>query len=72
MQEHKVKFKIAPGGQINMEVMDGQGESCVDVTKELEVSLFNAGSSRVEEGKKPEYFEPDANLSGFADLLGES
>lgn len=72
MQQSTVKFKIAPGGQINMEVIGGAGESCVDVTKELEVSLMNAGSRQVDEGKKPEYYEPDTGLNAFNDLLGEN
>jgi len=63
---NKVKFTIKPGGTINMEVLNGQGESCVDVTKELEVSLAAAGK-KVDEGKKPEYYS-GGGINVFNDL----
>jgi Protein of unknown function (DUF2997) len=67
MQQTKVKFTIKPGGAINMEVLNGQGESCVEVTKDLEVSLASAGQ-KIDEGKKPEYYEGGSNISVFNDL----
>ncbi|CDQ41916.1 DUF2997 domain-containing protein [Virgibacillus salexigens] len=67
MSQHKVKFIIAPGGEINMEVLNGEGESCVEATKDLEVSLANAGS-KTDEGKKPEYYEGGGGISVFNDL----
>ncbi|MBR2246810.1 DUF2997 domain-containing protein [Oceanobacillus profundus] len=67
MQLTEVKFKISPGGEINMEVLNGQGSSCVEVTKEIEVSLANAGQKK-DEGKKPEFYEGSGNLSVFNDL----
>lgn len=67
MQQHKVKFTIAPGGNINMEVLNGQGESCVLATRELEVSLANVGD-KIDEGKKPEYYNGSSNISVFNDL----
>lgn len=69
MQESKVKFTIKPGGAINLEVLNGQGEGCVDVTQELEVSLAKAGSKKTDEGKKPEYYG-GSNVSVFNDLTG--
>jgi Protein of unknown function (DUF2997) len=65
--QNTVKFTVKPGGQINMEVVGGQGESCTDVTKELEVSLAAAGS-KSDEGKKPEYYEGGGGVSVFTDL----
>ncbi|WP_169712540.1 DUF2997 domain-containing protein [Parageobacillus galactosidasius] len=67
MQRHEVKFIIKPGGEIKMEVLNGQGQSCVDVTKDLEVSLVAAGE-KIDEGKKPEYYQGGSNISVFNDL----
>jgi hypothetical protein len=66
MQRNEVKFIIKPGGEIKMEVLNGQGESCVEVTKELEVSLLAMGD-KVDEGKKPEYYS-GSTLQVFNDL----
>jgi hypothetical protein len=65
--QNTIKFTIKPGGAINMEVVGGQGESCMDVTKELEVSLASAGN-KTDEGKKPEYYEGGGGISVFNDL----
>ena len=67
MAQSTVKFKIKPGGAINMEVIGGVGESCVDVTKELEVSLANAGT-KTDEGKKPEYYGDSGGIDVFNSL----
>lgn len=69
MQRTEVKFTIGLGGTINMEVLNGQGESCTLATKDLEVSLMNAGD-KVDEGKKPEFYDGGNNLSAFNDLSG--
>ncbi|EOO44419.1 DUF2997 domain-containing protein [Bacillus toyonensis] len=70
MEQTKVQFTVKPGGAINMEVVNGVGQSCVDVTQELEVSLAKAGSRKSDEGKKPEYYDGGANISAFNDLTG--
>jgi hypothetical protein len=67
MQQHQVKFTIPQGGGVKFEVMGGQGESCTLVTKEIELHLSKAGS-KVEEGKKPEFYEDGPNLQVFNDL----
>jgi hypothetical protein len=67
MQQHKVKFTIKPGGGISFEVLDGQGQSCVEVTKDIELHLSRAGN-KVDEGKKPEYYEAGPDINVFNDL----
>ena len=69
MQKTEVKFKIKPGGEIKMDVIGGQGESCVIATQELEVSLSNAGSKKADEGKKPEFYD-GGGTTVFNDLMG--
>jgi|GEM_PF-3113237 len=69
MQKTEVKFTIKPGGEIKLDVLNGQGESCVVATQELEVSLANAGSKKTDEGKKPEYYD-GGNTTVFSDLTG--
>jgi hypothetical protein len=64
-----VKFNIKPGGQIKMDVIDGQGEGCVVATQGLEVSLANAGSKKADEGKKPEFYD-GGGTTVFNDLTG--
>lgn len=67
MKRTEVKFTIKPGGAINMEVLNGEGESCTLATRDLEVSLSNAGE-KVDEGKLPEYYEDGLGTSVFNDL----
>ena len=69
MQKTEVKFTIKPGGEIKIDVLNGQGESCVVATQELEVSLANAGSKKTDEGKKPEYYG-GGGTTVFNDLTG--
>ncbi|MCY8577600.1 DUF2997 domain-containing protein [Bacillus haynesii] len=69
MERTEVKFTVKPGGETKMEVVNGTGESCVDVTHELEVSLANAGSKQTDEGKKPEYYS-GGNTTVFNNLTG--
>ena len=64
MKQNKVKFTIAAGGAVKMEVVDGIGSSCAEATKDIEVSLSRAGK-KVDEGKKPEFFESEGSLSVF-------
>lgn len=71
MQKTEVKFKIKAGGEIKMDVIGGQGESCVIATQELEVSLANAGSKKADEGKKPEFYD-GGGTTVFNDLTGGS
>lgn len=68
MEKTEVKFTIKPGGQIKLDVIGGQGESCVVATQELELSLANAGSSKSDEGKKPEFYDGGGALV-FNDLM---
>lgn len=65
--QNTVKFTVKPGGDIQLEVLNGQGESCIAATQELEVSLASAGK-KVDEGKKPEFYEGGGGISVFNDL----
>lgn len=65
--QNTVTFTIKKGGNVSMEVIDGQGESCVDVTKDLEVSLASR-ANQVDEGKKPEFYEGGSGITVFQDL----
>lgn len=67
MKQNTVKFSIDKKGEIRMEVIGGIGSSCTEVTKDLEVSLSNAGT-KTDEGKKPEYYENEGSLSIFNNL----
>jgi hypothetical protein len=67
MNQHKVKFTIPKGGGISFEVIDGQGQSCSLVTKDIELHL-SSNSRVVSEGKKPEYYEGTPNINIFNDL----
>lgn len=67
MAQNKVKFLIDKQGEITMEVIDGAGESCLAATADLEVSLASVGS-KVDEGKKPEYYDGGGGISVFNDL----
>jgi len=67
MQRTEVKFVIEKGGKINMEVLNGVGQSCIEATRDLEVSLSRAGE-KTDSGKKPEFYDSGANLSVFNDL----
>lgn len=67
MQRTEVKFIIKPGGEIKMDVLNGQGESCVVATRDLEVSLANAGNKKTDEGKKPEFYD-GGGVNVFNDL----
>lgn len=67
MQQTEVKFTISKKGEINFEVLNGQGESCTLATRDLEVSLANAGN-KVDEGKKPEFYDGSGGISVFNDL----
>lgn len=67
MERKEVKFTIAKGGGIRMEHLTGQGDSCVEDTKELEISLSNAGK-KTDSGKKPEYYEGGNGINVFNDL----
>lgn len=69
MNRTEVKFIIKPGGEIKMDVLNGQGESCVIATEELELSLANAGSKKKAEEKKPEFYE-GGGTDVFNDLTG--
>lgn len=69
LEKKEVKFTIGKSGQINMEVVGMTGEGCANVTQELELHLSRAGK-KVDEGKKPEFYEPDNTLSTFNDLTG--
>lgn len=69
MKETQVKFVIGKNGAIQMDVLNGEGESCVDITQTLETSLMAGGGQKTEEGKKPEYFDASStdvfnNLNG--------
>lgn len=67
----EVKFIVGKDGSIRMDVLNGEGESCVIATQELELSLSNAGSQKVDEGKKPEFYS-GPGLSIFNDLTGDN
>ncbi len=67
MKRTEVKFTVAPGGSIEMEVVNGEGESCTLATREIQLSLASAGK-KVEEGKKPEFYEGGSGISVFNDL----
>jgi hypothetical protein len=67
MQQHTVKFTIPKGGGVRFEVIGGQGESCTLVTKDIELHLNRAGT-RIEEGKKPEYYEGGPDINVFNNL----
>jgi hypothetical protein len=69
MNKTEVKFIIKPGGEIKMDVVGGQGESCVIATQELELSLAGAGSKKADEGKKPEFYD-GGGTTVFNDLTG--
>lgn len=69
MNQHEVLFTVKPGGEIKMDVVGGQGESCVVATQELEVSLANAGSKKADEGKKPEFYD-GGGTDVFNSLMG--
>lgn len=62
-----VKFVIDKKGELRMEVVGGQGESCTAITKDIEVSLASAGSQQ-ESGKLPEYYEGEGRIAVFNDL----
>jgi hypothetical protein len=64
MNAHKVKFTIPKGGGISFEVIDGQGQSCTQVTKNIELHLSQAGT-KISEQKKPEYYEDGPDLNVF-------
>ncbi len=66
MQENKVKFTIGQAGGIKLEVIDGQGESCMAVTEELELHLSSVGE-KTDGGKKPEFYDGDGPSSVFHD-----
>ncbi|WP_067923874.1 DUF2997 domain-containing protein [Alicyclobacillus shizuokensis] len=68
MQEHKVKFTIPKGGGVKFEVIGGQGTSCTEVTRDIELHLSQAGGQLVEAGKKPEYYDDGPSVSVFNDL----
>lgn len=57
MKKNEIQIVIGKAGGINIDVVGGQGTSCTNVTKELEIHLSNRNVSS--EGKKPEYFDPD-------------
>ena len=67
MNQHKVKFTIPKGGGISFEVMNGQGNSCTTVTKNIELHL-STNSRVISEGKKPEYYEQSPSINVFQDL----
>ncbi len=69
MNKTEVKFIIKPGGEIKMDVLNGEGESCTLATQDLEVSLANAGGVKADEGKKPEYYS-GGGTTVFNDLTG--
>ena len=67
MGQNTVKFVVDRKGGINMEVINGQGESCLEATADLEVSLANAGTKK-DSGKKPEFYDGSGGISVFNDL----
>lgn len=67
MKNHEVKFTIKKGGGIAFEVMNGEGNSCSLVTKDIELHLSTAGKV-VSEGKKPEYYEQGPDMDVFQTL----
>ena len=67
MGQNTVKFTINKKGETRMEVIGGAGESCMEATKDLEVSLSNVGT-KTDEGKMPEYYEGGRGISVFNDL----
>lgn len=66
MKQHKVKFTIARGGGIKMEVIDGEGASCEEITRDLELHLSRVGE-KVDSGRKPEYYQGNT-LNTFSSI----
>lgn len=67
MKRTEVKFTVKPGGEIKMDVLNGEGESCTLATREIELSLAKAGTKK-DEGKKPEFYEGESGISVFNNL----
>lgn len=63
MNQHQVKFTISKNGSVQFEVLNGQGQSCTVVTKDIELQLQKNGTL-IDEGKKSEYYDqsPDVTL----------
>lgn len=60
MKKHELKVIIGKEGGIRLDVTNGQGESCKEVTKDLELHLSNRNIS--DSGNKPEFFDPAAGI----------
>lgn len=57
MELQEVLFVIDKQGNLKLDVQNGSGPSCKDLTENIERALQAAGATEFESGDKPELYE---------------
>ena len=68
MKENRIRFTISKDGQVKMEVMNGEGESCLLTTQEIQQRLVMNGMNQTGAGEKPEFYST-SSVETMGDLF---
>lgn len=62
----ELEIKIDKDGNVTIKVMDGQGERCLDLTKDLEEALGLVTDRQL----TPDYYEDEETVDGQVEQSG--